>query len=197
MITINNRDTGIHIYGDTFHYCSKFKGFTLSIIRETDNIRITLSANRKLGWWPGLIEDKKQLNADFLAFATKYFDTLDSYLLAKFKRHSGGFGVGDINIAGNPGTDNMYLTTYLNFTLEGFSFNHDMYTHEFIDLYKRYNSALTDFIQRYKKQNDISIKDVRKYASWKRYVKELRDVYLKSDVAKEWKWRLLDDNLPF
>lgn len=198
MITINNKDTGIHVYGDAFHFNSKFKGFTLSVVQETDNIRINMFTNRKLGWWPGLIDDYDKANADFKAFVVKYLDTQDHYLLDKFNRSSGGVEVSDVFISGLYSEGLTYLTTQINFSLDAHSFHGSVYTHEFIDIYKRLNSAITDFIQRYKKQQGISITDVRKYASWKRYVNEMREDYFKSEAHEEWKknqW--ISDDLPF
>jgi hypothetical protein len=198
MITINNKQTGIHVYGDTFHFTSKFKGFTLGIMQETDNIRINLFMSRKLGWWPGLVKDIHQTNADFKAFVIKYLDTQDHNLLNKFNGSLGGVEVGEVFISGTFMKGQTYLTTQIHFSLETYSFHNSIYTHEFISIYKKLNSAITDFIQRYKKQQGISITDVRKYASWKRYVNEMREDYFKSEAHEEWKknqW--ISDDLPF
>lgn len=198
MITINNKQTGIHIYGDAFHFTSKFKGFTLSIVQETDNIRINLFMNRKLGWWPCLVKDIDQMNADFKAFVTKYLDTQYNYLLDKFNSSSGGVEVSDVFISGSGDKGHTYLTTQINFSLETHSFHDSVYTHEFISIYKKLNGALTDFIQRYKKQEGISIKEVRKFASWKRYVHKMREDYFNSEEHKNWKkTQWVDDDLPF
>lgn len=196
MITINNKDTGIHIYGEAFHFTSKFKGFTLGVVQETDNIRINLFMNRKLGWWPGLVKDIHQTNADFQAFVTKYLDTLDHNLLNKFNGSLGDVKVGEVFISGPAGR--AHLVTQIHFSLETYSFHNSIYTHEFISIYKKLNSAITDFMQRYKKQEDISITDVRKYASWKRYVNEMRKDYFKSEAHEEWKKKAwVVDDLPF
>lgn len=199
MITINNKDTSIHIYSDMFHFNSKFKGFTLSIAQESDNIRINMFVTRKLGWWPGLIDDHDKVNADFKAFVVKHLDTQDHQLLHRINRCSGSVEVTDVFISGLYNQGLTYLTTQINFSIDAYNFHDSVYTHEFIYIHKCLNDALTDFIQRYKKQQGISIKDVRKYASWKRYVNQMREDYLNSEAYKVWKKKqwTVDDDLPF
>jgi hypothetical protein len=184
MITIANKEGGFYSEGDTMHYMVRYnRGLTVSLMKQDDNVNLTLMFNRELGYWPYKIEDTTDFKTYLENKINLFLGRFDLYLPASVESKGGSYTVEDLNINHTLFHEPWYLEFKLVFKTEAYN-GPDITAYEIVRLSKKLNKFISQSFKEYKESNDITRSDIIKEGKWRRYVNELYKDYIQNHHRK-------------
>lgn len=181
MIKITNKEIGFYTEGDTVHVMVKYNpGLSLSLMKQDDNVNLTLMFNRELGYWPYKIDDptdfKKYLENKINLFLEKSHLHLPGGIQSK----GGSYTVEALDIHHIGLQQPWYLQYRLVFKTEVYN-GPDITSYQIIQLSKNLNRYLSKVFENYKDVKNITRSKIIKEGKWRRYVRELYTNYMVND----------------
>jgi hypothetical protein len=181
MIGINNKETGFYSEGDTVHVTARYNpGLSLSLMKQDDNVNLTLMFNRELGYWPYKIEDTTDFKTYLENKINLFLGRFDLYLPRGVQSKGGSYTVEGLDIHHRGLQQPWYLQYRLVFKTEIYN-GPDITSYEIIQLSKNLNKHLSKVFNDYKDLKNITRSKIIKEGKWRRYVRELYTNYMVND----------------